>query len=230
MSLTSYRAAPPRGRSEDRGRRSAIGSETGLSSVGSELWGSKWRPARPGPGACCHLSSVIWSWTAGQAWRRPALPPLGGQYPGRGAVSRPSSEWGRVGPARCDHQAGAEVQRAEDRGQAARRPPSRCDPRSFEVVKLLGMGGRGSKTGDRRSKGERARAGHRAFCSLSSVLCPLERSRKRASALGAERRRAWFERLGPVGCTRYRALTSGLSTWWSTTALNETWFGGGFPA
>ena len=39
------------------------------------------------------------------AWRRPALPPLGGQYPGRGAVSRPSSEWGRVGPARCDHQA-----------------------------------------------------------------------------------------------------------------------------
>ena len=26
-------------------------------------------------------------------------------------------------------------------------------------------------------------------------------------------------RLGPVSCTRYRASTSGLSTWWSTTAL-----------
>ena len=38
------------------------------------------------------------------------------------------------------------------------------------------------------------------------------------------------ERLGPVSCTRHRACTSGLSTWWSTTALGETWFRGGFPA
>jgi len=33
----------------------------------------------------------------------------------------------------------------------------------------------------------------------------------------------WFvkpvERLGPVSCTRCRASTSGLSTWWSSTAL-----------
>ena len=38
----------------------------------------------------------------------------------------------------------------------------------------------------------------------------------------------WFvkpvERLGPVSCTRCRASTSGLSTWWSSTALGETWF------
>ena len=33
-----------------------------------------------------------------------------------------------------------------------------------------------------------------------------------------------FERLGPVSCTCYHASTSGLSTWWSTTALDETWF------
>ena len=39
-----------------------------------------------------------------------------------------------------------------------------------------------------------------------------------------------IERLGPVSCARCRACTSGLSTWWSTTALGETWFCGGFPA
>src|SRR6516225_258956 len=33
-----------------------------------------------------------------------------------------------------------------------------------------------------------------------------------------------IERLGPVSSTRCRAFTPGLSTWWSTTALGETWF------
>jgi hypothetical protein len=33
-----------------------------------------------------------------------------------------------------------------------------------------------------------------------------------------------IERLGPVSCTRCRASTSGLSTWWSSTALGEAWF------
>ena len=65
------------------------------------------------------------------AWRRPALPPFKGQYPGRGAVSRPSSEWGRVGPARCDHQAKTTARaacgRAEIRDQ--RSEISGLDPR-----------------------------------------------------------------------------------------------------
>ena len=114
-------------RSEVRERRSKVRS-------GARVWrwdrkrgvrGSQRRPARPGPGAFCHLSSVIWFWTSGQTWRRPALPPLRGQYPGRGAVSRPSSEWGRVGPARCGHQVGPAVpaalrcQRSKDRCQKA---------------------------------------------------------------------------------------------------------------
>jgi hypothetical protein len=51
----------------------------------------------------------------------PLSHPLVGQYPGRGAVSRPSSEWGRVGPARCGHQVGPGIRRprgaAEIRGQ-----------------------------------------------------------------------------------------------------------------
>ena len=32
------------------------------------------------------------------------------------------------------------------------------------------------------------------------------------------------ERLVPVSCAGCPASTSGLSTWWSTTALGETWF------
>ena len=38
----------------------------------------------------------------------------------------------------------------------------------------------------------------------------------------------WFqapiERLVPVSCAGCPASTSGLSTWWSSTALGETWF------
>ena len=33
-----------------------------------------------------------------------------------------------------------------------------------------------------------------------------------------------IERLVPVSCAGYPASTSGLSTWWSSTALGETWF------
>ena len=44
------------------------------------------------------------------------------------------------------------------------------------------------------------------LCSLlSELLFPLGRGRS-------------VERLGPVSCARRRACTSGLSTWWSTTA------------
>ncbi len=39
-----------------------------------------------------------------------------------------------------------------------------------------------------------------------------------------------IERLGPVSSTHCCAFTPGLSTWWSSTALGETWFRGGFPA
>ena len=31
-------------------------------------------------------------------------------------------------------------------------------------------------------------------------------------------------RLGPLGCVGYPTCTCGLSTWWSSTALRETWF------
>ena len=41
-----------------------------------------------------------------------------------------------------------------------------------------------------------------------------------ASAYGSSR----SERLVPVSCGDCSLSTSGLSTWWSTTALGETWF------
>ncbi len=99
MSLTSYRAAPPRG-------------------------GFGWHPGAPGAlGALAHwaLCSVeeelrVLGWAAGfglglalrawQAWRRPTLPRLEPKYHRRGGLSRPSSGWDRVGHPRYGHQAG----------------------------------------------------------------------------------------------------------------------------
>jgi hypothetical protein len=48
--------------------------------------------------------------------------------------------------------------------------------------------------------------------------------------LAAARGSKPIERLGPVSFMRCRTSTPGLSTWWSATALGETWFRGGFPA
>jgi hypothetical protein len=107
------------------------------------------RCARSRSSALCSLTSDLCAWTAGSTWRRPALPPLGGQYPGRGAVSRPSSEWGRVGPARCDHQVEPAVQRSDDRGQMtedARAKPMGYGVRSGRADlsrEAWSMGGRG---------------------------------------------------------------------------------------
>ena len=70
---------------------------------------------------------------------------------------------------------------------------------------------------DRRSAGA-GWPGAVVFGHLSSDICPLIFA---CSGLGAG---VAFERLGPLGCTGCPASTCGLSTWWSTTALNETWF------
>jgi hypothetical protein len=87
------------------------------------------------------------------------------------------------------------------------------------------MGRRGQRPEIRDQKVGRRRLGWRcAFCHLTSVLCHLLFA---CLGLGAG---AAFERLGPLGCTGCPASTCGLSTWWSTTALDETWSGGGFPA
>src|SRR3954447_5255757 len=83
MSLTSYRAAPPRVRVLDR---HAARTSDGLD-------GRRDQPEALCPGG--------W-WT----WRRPTLPRLKTQYHWRGGFSRPSSGWDRVRAPRCDHQVG----------------------------------------------------------------------------------------------------------------------------
>ena len=53
----------------------------------------------------------------------------------------------------------------------------------------------------------------------------LAAARGRFRALLAERLGSSpIERLVPVSCAGCPASTSGLSTWWSSTALGETWF------
>jgi hypothetical protein len=149
MSLTSYRAAPPR---VWQGSESWTGSESWAVAGGGRGWaigevGGRRRGGRVGALRPRERSADVrasgpraLSRTPRQAWRRPALPPLGGQYPGRSTVSRPSSEWGRVVPVRCDHQAEPGVrrgrrprrgQRSEVGGQTApgRSCRRRADPR-----------------------------------------------------------------------------------------------------
>src|SRR5947209_13809748 len=75
MSLTSYRAAPPR----DSCQLSVVREESLLIT---------------GP----------WPWIGLRTWRRPTLPRLGTQYHGRWGFSRPSSGWDRVRTPRHGHQ------------------------------------------------------------------------------------------------------------------------------
>jgi hypothetical protein len=166
-------AGPAPGREASRGARAGAAARGGVVCA-FELW-----PLLGG------------GWTAGQTWRRPALPPLRGQYPGRGAVSRPSSEWGRVGPARCDHQVRPAVQARRSRAEISRqRTEGSSDagdrPRCCRLARCcswsreaLGMG-----SADRRGHreiGRRASPGTGTTpCLLPSAFCLLERSRKRA--------------------------------------------------
>jgi hypothetical protein len=219
MSLTSYRTAPPRDgqRPETRPRRGswprlweASRERADVGRSGGKVRGQgpgqgpgrrvAVLPASPGLGP---LVSGLWPWTPRLTWRRPALPPLGGQYPGRGAVSRPSSEWGRVGPARCDHQVEpgvrarpAAAQRTDDRGQmtegAGADSGSAHPLLATGVVKLSGMGPREQRTESRRSEapGPCRAAPSPDICPLSSVLW--SEAPSAPCALGAERRELWL--------------------------------------
>src|SRR3954465_10854387 len=81
MSLTSYRAAPPRVR---------------------VWWIGMWRPCdRLAPYTASSFEFVSGGWWT---WRRPTLPRLETQYHWRGGFSRPSWGWDRVRAPRYDHQ------------------------------------------------------------------------------------------------------------------------------
>ena len=84
MSLTSYRAAPPR-----------------------DAWPDVW------PGRVAALVGrekiVVERGVSFQVWRRPTLPRLETQYHWRRHTYRPSSGWDREFCARYDHQTGEET-------------------------------------------------------------------------------------------------------------------------
>ncbi len=82
MSLTSYRAAPPR------------------VTIGVVAYGKRFFPVMA---AWRRFEEVSCVW---QTWRRPTLPRLETKYHRRWGVSRPCSAWERVQPPRHNHQVG----------------------------------------------------------------------------------------------------------------------------
>ena len=153
------------------------------------------------------------------AWRRPTLPPLERQYHRRSGFSRPSSGWDRVfGPALW--------------------PPGRqgcAAPRRPVVALACGVGG-GRGLSCARGGNVLARLWGPPFpafagTGLTGACCRAGARQQGFAAVrgGIRRRRSagvkrTLERLVPVSCAGCPASTSGLSTWWSSTALGETWF------
>ncbi len=199
MSLTSYRAAPPR----------VMGGHFGLSRVALlepegaggclpvPLWS---RPGgrRSGIGSIMKRQGVFPDW---KAWRRPTLPRVGSQYHRRTGVSRPSSEWDRVVHPGCDHQA------VRSGGRAALF--------SFWEVGPSGRLGRPCPDWDwDRPSG--------FVWSKAIVACVPWL----VGTSGMVWARSWrgassIERLGSVSSTHCCASTADLSTWWSSTALER---------
>ena len=82
--------------------------------------------------------------------------------------------------------------------------------------------------GRRRHEGQGvAGMGFAAARRRGSGLSPKPVFLQRSGKIGSLLRRSGssgFERLVPVSSTGCPASTPGLSTWWSSTALDETWF------
>jgi hypothetical protein len=155
-----------------------------------------------------------------RAWRRPTLPHLGVQYHRRRGFSRPSSGWDRVfGPSLWPP--GRQGRSPEGGGPSAR-----------------GSGGRRSGG----LSGGLSCAGGSVFVRpwapvFTGGLFPADAGKEGLAAMrGGVRRccerrvQAPIERLVPVSCAGCPASTSGLSTWWSSTALQaRPGFEEGFP-
>jgi hypothetical protein len=159
--------------------------------------------------------------TALYAWQRPTLPRLETKYHRRWGVSRPSSEWDRVQPPRHSHQADEAVRDNFLVSYTCR------STRSFGLflrrsnATPAGPKPKGHDSG-------RAQAAPLLNCSgAESAQQPLETIKDQHCLMRAFKP---IELLVPVSYTCHHASTPGLSTWWSSTALREYWFRGGFPA
>jgi hypothetical protein len=100
MSLTSYRAAPPRG--------IVLFCSVVLECKKDRFWAALCfgMGRRSDEKICCCVS---------QTWQRPTLPRLKTKYHRRWGISRPCSEWERVQPPRHNHQV-SEAQHYEKLG------------------------------------------------------------------------------------------------------------------
>ena len=160
--------------------------------------------------------------TALYAWQRPTLPRLETKYHRRWGVSRPSSEWDRVQPPRHSHQADEAVRYnflvfsarsgAHFLGLFLRR--SNATPT-------------GPKPGEPQLLWPGASAASPDCLNARRAQQPLEAIKDQHCLMRAFKP---IELLVPVSYTCCHASTSGLSTWWSSTALRVYLFRGGFPA
>lgn len=123
MSLTSYRAAPPRvnlrgkpkltGLEEPPNERAAfaarspVGGPRCMSPKSVErFWDNDMHQHNRNEKIPLHPIWIESSTCVWQTWQRPTLPRLETKYHQRWSVSRPSSEWDRVQPLRHNHQVG----------------------------------------------------------------------------------------------------------------------------
>ena len=197
MSLTSYRAAPPRG---DIGEGD-IGRGIGV--VG------EW----PGGGG---VAGGVGEPGGDLLFRRLSGSTIGAE----GFHGRVRDGIGCLAP-RCGHQAGQApriccpwdpwevlaVPRGFDTRGSGR--GGICEGDGEGSVRMAGRG----RAPPNRIWGGACRCTRTVFRLSLKDSCPEE-----SSGSGG------FERLVPVGCGDYSLSTSGLSTWWSSTALDETWF------
>ena len=227
MSLTSYRAAPPRG-------------EIGEGEIGMGDWCGWGMAGRgmAGPG----LAEVglrvggVGEPGGDLLFRRLSGSTIGAE----GFHGRVRDGIGCLAP-RCGHQAGQPprvhkppefinpgVQNRSD----FKTPPwdaglVRCGVWTGVSPQGVGALGRGfAKVTGREVSGWRAAAGRPPIG--SGVALAAARGRFSGSLKDSSPEESsgsgGFERLVPVGCGDCSLSTSGLSTWWSSTALDETWF------
>jgi hypothetical protein len=107
MSLTSYRAAPPR--ATKYGDAVFLRLSTDRHYALACVYLQKQKAAKRGLDVGSYgIEVCLISCCALQTWQRPTLPRLETKYHWRWSVSRPSSEWDRVQPLRCNHQVSKE--------------------------------------------------------------------------------------------------------------------------
>ena len=182
MSLTSYRAAPP---------RVTVVFVPGIGPAVASfrphwiMFGMrKGRLRRPLPPLWRFVSEKISC--VSQTWQRLTLPRLETKYHQRWSVSRPSSEWDRVQPLRHNHQVGEKHVREAGLGWAVFAPCPVFVPRAASGVKAAARADRAARAPDERRS--LARWAEAALRKSRRSQCPTATGRKSDCASPVVRR------------------------------------------